>query len=116
MGAGHLKTIFQNNMMRSYQEGAQKLYDEPEIAEVLWGYEYRAVGDDRTRPDHLKLDGVIREKDDPFWAKYTPPWDHGCRCDRIPILRKQIISGEFERTAKLPNINPEAGFETRRII
>jgi len=116
MGAGHLKTIFQNNMMRSYQEGAQKLYDDSDIADEIWGYEYVAVGDDRTRPEHQKLSGTVREKDDPFWAKYTPPWDHNCRCDRIPILRSQIISGDYERTAKLPSIDPEAGFETRRIL
>jgi SPP1 gp7 family putative phage head morphogenesis protein len=116
LGANHLKTIFQNNMMRAYQEGAQALYDDPEVADAIWGYEYRAVGDDRTRPSHAALNGVVREKSDPFWLKYTPPWDHNCRCDRIPILRSQIIGGEYERTAQLPKINPEEGFETRRIF
>jgi len=113
--ANHLKVIFQNNMMRAYQEGADALYNDPAVDEELWGFMYVAVGDDRTRPSHMKLNGIVRPKDDPFWRKYKPPWDHGCRCDRIPVFRHQIASGEYVKTEKLPQLDPEEGFPTRRI-
>jgi SPP1 gp7 family putative phage head morphogenesis protein len=43
--------------------------------------QYSAVLDDRTRPEHAALDGVVKHIDDPFWDKWFPPNGWNCRCD-----------------------------------
>lgn len=41
---------------------------------------YVTVGDDRVRPAHRLLEGVVRPVDDPFWNIYYPPNGWNCRC------------------------------------
>lgn len=41
---------------------------------------YRTVGDDRVRPDHAILNGIVKPVDDPFWRTYYPPNGWRCRC------------------------------------
>lgn len=75
----YLKTEFQS-AMASAQMGSQWLRYE-EAADVLPNLIYETVGDDRVRPDHENLDGVIAPLNDPFWDSYYPPNGWGCRCD-----------------------------------
>lgn len=42
---------------------------------------YSTAGDDRVRPDHDALDGVVKPVDDAFWDTNYPPNGWGCRCD-----------------------------------
>ena len=42
---------------------------------------YNTIGDERVREVHVELDGIVRHIDDPFWRRYFPPNDWGCRCD-----------------------------------
>jgi SPP1 gp7 family putative phage head morphogenesis protein len=46
--------------------------------------EYITVGDGHVRPSHAALDGKIIPTDSPFWQTHTPPWDWGCRCQKVP--------------------------------
>lgn len=41
---------------------------------------YRAVQDERSRPEHSALDGVVLPINDPFWDSHFPPNGWGCRC------------------------------------
>lgn len=46
--------------------------------------EYRTVGDDRVRPEHAQLDGLILKSTDPLWNRIYPPNAWNCRCTVIP--------------------------------
>jgi SPP1 gp7 family putative phage head morphogenesis protein len=94
--------------MQSYTDGETSYYNDPDVAGIIWGFRYVATGDDRTRPDHAALDGVTLPKNDTFWLKYTPPWDHYCRCDRVPVTYDEIASGA-EKIKKAPYY-PTGGF------
>lgn len=41
---------------------------------------YVATKDERTRDDHMQLDGAVYPIDHSFWDTYFPPNDWGCRC------------------------------------
>ena len=81
-----LETLYRKQIGAAYAAGRLAVNSQPHIAPLIWGYEYTAVMDDRTRPSHAALDGVRKRKDDPFWLKYMPPYDWGCRCSVIEIL------------------------------
>lgn len=90
-GAGHkelgdfrTETIIRSNMMSAYGVGRRKAMEES--AELLPFWEYSAVNDDRTRPTHRALDGIIYPAKHEFWDTHFPPWGFNCRCTVIARL------------------------------
>lgn len=69
---------------------------------------YRTMGDDRVRPGHRKLDGVLLPKSDRFWAEHYPPNGHNCRC-RVDGK----TSAEAEKLAGQEGIKTSAPKERR---
>lgn len=54
----------------------------------LWGYQYTAILDQRTRPAHKGQHGVAAPINSPFWKKWYPPNGYCCRCRCYPLYRK----------------------------
>ncbi len=81
LGDWHLESVVRSNMMTAYGVGHRKALEES--ADDLPFWEYSAVGDDRTRPTHRALDGIIYPANDPFWDEHFPPWGFNCRCSVI---------------------------------
>lgn len=80
----HLKIVFLVNMRTAYNEGETAMMKETDKDEFpLW--EFIAILDERTRPEHARLDGFTAPPDDPIWNKLAPPLDFGCRCRRRPV-------------------------------
>lgn len=91
---------------QAYSAGRWQQAKDPDIADLIWGYEYVAINDDRVRDSHAALDGVRKPKDDPFWNIYWPPNGWNCRCDVL-----EIISDTPEAFAtSAPGIMPDEGF------
>lgn len=61
-------------------------------------WQYDAINDNRTRPDHLALDGLVFRKDDPAARKYLPPIAHGCRCSSIEADQADLDDGGYKVT------------------
>ena len=64
-------------------------------AKVFPYWEYRATHDGRTRPEHMKLDGVVLPAGDKLWDQIYPPNGWNCRC-RVKPLGKDQFKGSFE--------------------
>jgi SPP1 gp7 family putative phage head morphogenesis protein len=81
-----LEAIVRTQTQLAYAAGNADAYADPDIDEILWGFKYVTVGDDRVRDTHIALDGVTLPKDDPFWQTNTPPNGWACRCTIIAIF------------------------------
>jgi len=99
VGSRRLRTIFYTNARVSYNVGrAQMQYALPE-AQYL---RYVAILDGRTRPSHAKNHGVIRHRDDAFWATHYPPNGWNCRCRVQAYSLKQIKRQGWEGKLNAP--------------
>lgn len=80
-----LQTTYRTQTQLAYSVGRLQANADPAIREILWGYEYVTVGDDRVRPTHAALDGFRAPKDDPAWSRIMPPNGYNCRCSVIEV-------------------------------
>lgn len=56
---------------------------------------YQTIEDDRVRPEHASLNGVVKPVDDPFWNTYAPQNGWGCRCSLLQV-DDEVIPTESE--------------------
>lgn len=101
----YLQTEF--NQAHNSALQARRWRDAEKTADLYPNLMYVAVQDDRTRESHKKLHGTILPITDPFWDKYTPPLDWGCRCSiRRTDKKATSIPGDIPDVAQGFDINP----------
>lgn len=108
-----LENIFRTQTQIAYAAGRWNADQAPEVQEILWGYKYVTVGDDRVRPEHAGLEGVTLPKEDQFWAIGYPPNGYSCRCTAISIFdRREVVAprDEVEIDGRRIVPGPDAGF------
>lgn len=79
---------------------AQYQLNQDDPHDVIWGYVYATVGDDRVRPEHAMLDGLTREKDDPIWKTLWPP--NGWNC----VPSGTLVSGRIDGASRMAYRGP----------
>ena len=84
LGDFHLETVFRTNMITAYGVGRRQQMEE--TAELLPFWQRSAVGDNRTRPSHLAMDGITLPANHPFWDTHYPPDGFNCRCTVSALL------------------------------
>lgn len=87
------ESIFRTQLQLAFSAGDYAADQNPAIQEILWGYEYSTVGDDRVRPNHSALDGSKLPKDDPRWDSLRPPNGHACRCMLLKVFQGEEGDG-----------------------
>ncbi|MFZ7175239.1 phage minor head protein [[Pasteurella] aerogenes] len=105
-----LNTIYRVNMQAAYSAARyQRLRDNVDNRPY---WQYSAVGDSRTRPAHLALNGKIYRYDDPFWLTFYPPNGFNCRCTVIALderdLKRKGMSKPDESSAFLTEVERPA--------
>ena len=81
-----LENIVRTQSQLAFNAGKYIGEQDPAFQEILWGYEYTTVGDNRVREEHAVLEGVTLPKNDPFWRQFYPPNGWSCRCAVIPVF------------------------------
>lgn len=95
LGEFHLETVFRTNMQTAYGVGRRQGLEE--VKDDLPFWRYNAVMDDRTRPKHAALSGVVLSANHEFWDTHFAPWDFNCRC---------TITATFDTPADYDPHNP----------
>lgn len=88
-----LKTIYRVNMQTAYMSGRYKSQLDNIDNRPYW--EYIAVMDSSTRPEHAMLNGLIFRYDDPFWSSFYPPNGWNCRCRVVARSQHNLDNSEF---------------------
>lgn len=106
------ETLFRTNIAVAYSAGRWETAQDPAVQNILWGWEYFTVGDDRVRDEHILLNGVRLPKEDPRWSRIWPPNAWNCRCTTIeifePVRAKEPRSKIIDGVRVDPE--PDAGF------
>lgn len=109
--AWRLDNIYRTNLQSAYQAGRYQQMQESTRFEY---WEYRAVGDKRSRSEHRKLDGLILHRDHPFWKKAFPPNGYGCRCSVTALTLKQAVAKGYKPGQEpdwVKDWTPDEGFD-----
>jgi SPP1 gp7 family putative phage head morphogenesis protein len=93
-----LRLAIRQNTMQAYSDARRATLDLPEVAGAFQFRQYMTVGNGtpgvrNVRPEHAVLHGKVFARDDPFWARFTPPWDFGCRCTFLALTAGQVTRG-----------------------
>lgn len=83
-----LDTIYRVNVQSAYS--AQRYQEQMNNAKARPFWQYSAVNDDRTRPSHSAMNGLVYRYDDPFWSVFYPPNGFNCRCSVIALSERDV--------------------------
>jgi SPP1 gp7 family putative phage head morphogenesis protein len=104
-----LENLVRTQTATAYSAGRWNAAQDPDVQEILWGYEYCTVGDDRVRPSHEVMDGMRAPAAHPIWHTWFPPAGFSCRCTTIEIFRDDPVE---MRTTWIPaNDGPDDGWD-----
>jgi len=107
-----LDNVFRTNIQTAYQVGRYRQQTSREVLEATPNWMYSAVHDNRTRPSHMAMDGIVRRADDPFWNEWYPPNGYRCRCTVRNLSDDDVRARGLTVGAGIPDltIRPDPGF------
>ncbi len=82
--------IYRNNLQTAYQVGHYEMLTDPDVLEYRPYWQYDAIEDEDTRPEHKALNGLVFRADDPFWKTWYPPNGHRCRCSIRALSKRDL--------------------------
>jgi SPP1 gp7 family putative phage head morphogenesis protein len=101
-----MEALFRTQTQLAYASAQWAGNQTDTMKELIWGYTYVTVGDDRVRPEHAALDGITASKEDPIWDRIWTPNGWACRC--------QIVEVYSPETVKLPP--PVAKIDGKEVV
>ncbi len=107
-----LKTIYETNLRSAYMKGRFDRAYESDAHPYLM---YRVGPSKVHRPEHLEWDGLILDKNDPFWLTHNPPNGWGCKCYTVAVSkgRKERYEKEGIPTPTFDNQTVQVRVKTK---
>ncbi len=119
---GYAETVYRTNLNTAFTAGRFRMAQAPSVTKVIGGFEFRAIMDGDTRPNHAAAHGLVASQFDPIWETYSPPMGYSCRChlrmvDRFELRQRHLLkaSGEviIHKPASFSEAYPDEGFERK---
>lgn len=73
---------------QAYSAAAYRALDANRDVFPYW--QYKSMGDGKVRHTHRALHDVTLPADDPFWQGHYPPWEWGCRCQVVGLMKEDV--------------------------
>lgn len=109
--------IFRMHSQTAYNQGHYQVGIENK--EDLPWMKYQAIGDERTRPNHMANDGITRPVEDEFWEQNLPPIGFNCRCFTVNVPKSETDRETLTPPSKLKSmaneIRPDVGFRYNKL-
>lgn len=84
--AAHAATWYRTVILNAgYNQGMLVAFNGQPTMRLYPFLAYRTVGDERVRPNHAALAGLVAPTSWPGWREYTPPLGWNCRCRLVPV-------------------------------
>lgn len=112
LSEARLETVYRTNVHTVYNQSTRFNAITSNVTPYLM---YSAVGDERTRPEHMKLDGVTKRADSIFWDSHTPPLGYNCRCGIIPLSKEDAEEEGINRRSNSSFPEAEEGFGNKKM-
>jgi len=110
-----IENLFRTQTQLVYGAAKDHAEQSPEVQEILWGYKYLTVGDNRVRDEHERMEGVVFEKDDPLIDRWYPHNGWSCRCQLVPLFDRP--PGRIKRPpSDVPEVDPQFAFRPGSIL
>lgn len=108
----YLETVSRNAVSSAYGHGKWEALHDPEVQSGRPFWQYLAIEDARSRPNHLALhERVFRTGTDES-AYHFPPGGHRCRCTGRSLSQRQVERFGFTVTeGRVPGVDPDVGWE-----
>lgn len=91
--AWRARVIFETNIRTAYAAGRWKQMTDPKMVKVrpFWQYKHGFLRSPKMpRKDHVALDGIVLDWNNPIWRVIYPPNGWGCSCGVQPLSRRQL--------------------------
>lgn len=113
-GTARLNLILDQNRKMARAVGDYEQMFSESALEAFPYVRFRAsVGSKKPRPEHQKLDGMIREKTDPYVLSHWPPLDFGCNCRWEECSRKKAERDPIGPRKPMPKERAEREFNEK---
>lgn len=80
--------VFKNQAIDTYQRS--RFNQQTRLAPLRPFWQYVTFGDDRVRPNHALMNGIVSPANSSFWANNYPPNGHQCRCTARALNERQV--------------------------
>lgn len=101
------ENVYRTNLATAYSSGLDaQVRDDPDADVLFPAYEFNAVRDAATRPNHGAAHGLLASRRDPVWDRFTPPLGYQC------ILPGERVSGLVEAAVRSTYRGPAVELET----
>ena len=108
-----MKTIFTTNLQTAYAAGRYAKMQAVKKTRPYW--RYLTIGDNRVRPSHAVLSGMVFPADHAFWSENYPPNGYRCRCGVQTLSERQVKREKLTVQKKMPGdmmwTDPKTGME-----
>lgn len=98
-----LKLIYDQNMRTA---AARQTWLDYEDVDAIPYLRYELGPSREHRPEHVKWQGLVLPKNDPFWTKAMPPNGYGCKCFVIGVTDRDLQQRGWS-VSESPKLQPQ---------